>query len=56
MENNYTEIINDFFKVSDFVLIEKTKKEAIKVFEEIDKYPELLEKTKQINLDHVSPD
>jgi ATP-dependent DNA helicase RecG len=41
---------------SDFVLIEKTKKEAIKVFEEIDKYPELLEKTKQINLDHVSPD
>jgi ATP-dependent DNA helicase RecG len=41
---------------SDFALIDKTKKEAEKIFPEIDKYPELLEKTKQINLSHVSPD
>jgi ATP-dependent DNA helicase RecG len=41
---------------SDFALIEKTKREANKVFAEIDKYPQLLEKTKQINLAHVSPD
>ncbi|MGA2967801.1 MAG: ATP-dependent DNA helicase RecG [Candidatus Levyibacteriota bacterium] len=41
---------------SDFVLIDKTKREAEKIFPEIDKYPELLAKTKEINLSHVSPD
>lgn len=41
---------------SDFALIEKTKQEAVKVFAQIDKYPELLEKTKEINLENVSPD
>lgn len=41
---------------SDFALIEKTKREAEKIFPEINKYPQLLEKTKQINLAHVSPD
>jgi ATP-dependent DNA helicase RecG len=41
---------------SDFALIDKTKKEAEKIFPEIEKYPELLEKTKEINLSHVSPD
>jgi RecG-like helicase len=41
---------------SDFDLIEKTKREAVKVFAQIDKYPELLEKTESINLQHVSPD
>jgi ATP-dependent DNA helicase RecG len=41
---------------SDFALIDKTKKEAEKIFPEIEKYPQLLEKTKQINLSHVSPD
>jgi len=41
---------------SDFALIEKTKKEAIKVFAKIDKYPELLQKTNEISLEHVSPD
>lgn len=41
---------------SDFALIEKTKREAEKIFPEISKYPELLQKTKEINLEHVSPD
>jgi ATP-dependent DNA helicase RecG len=41
---------------SDFALIDKTKKEAEKIFPELEKYPQLLEKTKQINLSHVSPD
>lgn len=41
---------------SDFELIEKTKKEAVKIFKEIDKYPLLLEKVKEINLKQVSPD
>jgi ATP-dependent DNA helicase RecG len=41
---------------SDFALIDKTKKEAEKIFPEIEKYPQLLEKTKEINLSHVSPD
>jgi ATP-dependent DNA helicase RecG len=41
---------------SDFALIEKTKKEAVKVFTQIDKYPELLRKTEEINTEHVSPD
>jgi ATP-dependent DNA helicase RecG len=41
---------------SDFALIDKTKKEAEKIFPEIEKYPELLKKIKQINLSHVSPD
>lgn len=41
---------------SDYTLIEKTKNEAGKIFAQIDKYPELLEKTKEINLKHVSPD
>ncbi len=41
---------------SNFDLIEKTKKEAQKIFPEINKYPALLEKIKKINLEHVSPD
>ncbi len=41
---------------SDVALIDKTKKEAEKIFPEIEKYPELLEKTREINLSHVSPD
>jgi len=41
---------------SDFALIEKTKKEAARIFPEIEKYPELLKKTAAINLEHVSPD
>jgi ATP-dependent DNA helicase RecG len=41
---------------SDFALIEKTKKEAVKIFPEINKYPKLLQKTDSINLQHVSPD
>lgn len=41
---------------SDFALIEKTKKEAEKIFPEIQNYPELLERTSNINLEHVSPD
>lgn len=41
---------------SDFDLIEKTKKEAVKIFKKIDKYPLLLEKVKEINLKQVSPD
>ena len=41
---------------SDFSLIEKTKKEATKVYSEIEKYPELLKKTEDINLKMVSPD
>jgi ATP-dependent DNA helicase RecG len=41
---------------SDFALIDKTKKEAEKIFPELEKYPQLLEKTREINLSHVSPD
>ncbi|HYM64979.1 MAG TPA: ATP-dependent DNA helicase RecG [Candidatus Sulfotelmatobacter sp.] len=41
---------------SDFELIEKTKKEAKEIFEEIDKYPLILEKVKEINKVQVSPD
>jgi len=41
---------------SDFALIDKTKKEAEKIFPELEKYPQLLEKTSEINLSHVSPD
>jgi RecG-like helicase len=41
---------------SDFALIDKTKQEAVKIFPEINKYPELLQKTQAINLEHVSPD
>lgn len=41
---------------SDFNLIEKTKKEAIKILPKISNYPLLLEKVSQINLKPVSPD
>lgn len=41
---------------SDFDLIEKTKREAEKVFPEIDKYPLLLKKVEEINQTQVSPD
>ncbi len=41
---------------SDFELIEKTKKEAQKIFSEIDKYPTLIEKANQISLKKISPD
>lgn len=41
---------------SDFDLIEKTKREAEKIFEEIDKYPTLNKKLLEINSQNVSPD
>jgi ATP-dependent DNA helicase RecG len=41
---------------SDFNLIEKTKREANRIFSEISKYPILLEKIKEINNKTVSPD
>jgi ATP-dependent DNA helicase RecG len=41
---------------SDFNLIEKTKREAEKIFPEIDKYKELKEKIEKISLTQVSPD
>jgi ATP-dependent DNA helicase RecG len=42
---------------SDFALIEKTKKEAEKIFQELKNYPLLLEKLKSISLNkQVSPD
>ena len=41
---------------SDFALIEKTKKEAEKIFPKLSEYPLLLEKLKTITLKHVSPD
>lgn len=41
---------------SDFALIEKTKREAEKVFEDINKYPELLKKVGELNKALVSPD
>nr|MBI5455560.1 ATP-dependent DNA helicase RecG [Candidatus Levybacteria bacterium] len=41
---------------SDFNLIEKTKKEAIEILPEINKYPLLLERVNEINLKQVSPD
>jgi ATP-dependent DNA helicase RecG len=41
---------------SDLTLIEKTKKEAVKIFAQIDKYPELLEKVEILNSTPVSPD
>ena len=41
---------------SDFNLIEKTKREAIKILPQINNYPLLLEKISQINLKQVSPD
>jgi len=41
---------------SDFTLIEKTKREAQKVFKDIDKYPKLLKKVEEINQTPVSPD
>jgi ATP-dependent DNA helicase RecG len=41
---------------SDFALIDKTKKEAEKIFPEIEKYPELRNKVEKINLERVSPD
>ena len=42
---------------SDFVLIEKTKKEAEKIFPELKKYPLLEEKLKNIITNkHISPD
>ena len=42
---------------SDFSLIEKTKKEAEKIFPELDKYPLLLEKLKSLSSNkQISPD
>ena len=42
---------------SDFALIEKTKKEAEKIFQELKNYPLLLEKLKSISTNkQVSPD
>ncbi len=41
---------------SDISLIEKTKREAGRIFNEISKYPILLEKIKEINNKNVSPD
>lgn len=41
---------------SDFDLIDKTKREAEKIFPEINKYPLLLQKIEQINQTQVSPD
>lgn len=41
---------------SDYELIEKTKKEALKIFDEIEKYPELNKKIKELNTKQVSPD
>ena len=41
---------------SDSELIEKTKKEAEKVFPQILKYPGLLRKIEEVNLEQVSPD
>ena len=41
---------------SDFDLIDKTKKEAEKIFPEINKYPSLLAKVELINLTQVSRD
>lgn len=41
---------------SDISLIEKTKREANNIFNELSKYPILLEKIKEINNKNVSPD
>ncbi len=41
---------------SDFSLIEKTKKEAEKIFPTLEEYPILLKKVQNINLQQVSPD
>jgi ATP-dependent DNA helicase RecG len=41
---------------SDFDLIQKTKKEAEKIFPKLRSFPRLLEKLKNINLKQVSPD
>ncbi len=41
---------------SDFDLIDKTKKEALNIYENIDKYPKLLKRIDEINLKNVSPD
>ena len=41
---------------SDISLIEKTKREANKIFNQLSKYPILLEKIKEINNKNVSPD
>jgi ATP-dependent DNA helicase RecG len=49
----------NMLKVADFSdlnLIEKTKREASNIFNEISKYPILLEKIKEINNKTVSPD
>ncbi|OGH23681.1 MAG: ATP-dependent DNA helicase RecG [Candidatus Levybacteria bacterium RIFCSPLOWO2_01_FULL_38_13] len=41
---------------SDFELIEKTKKEAEKIFPELSKFPDLLKKINSLTLSQVSPD
>ena len=41
---------------SDFSLIEKTKREAQKIFPKLSNYPLLVEKLKTVNLKNVSPD
>ena len=41
---------------SNFVLIEKTKNDAEKIFSQLSKYPKLLEKISEINVKGASPD
>jgi ATP-dependent DNA helicase RecG len=41
---------------SDFLLIKKTKEEAVKIFKNINNYPKLLEKIESLNLKLVYPD
>lgn len=41
---------------SDFDLIKKTREVAEKILPEINKYPKLLEKVKELNISQVSPD
>ena len=41
---------------SDFALIEKTKKEAEKIFPRLRSYPLLLEKLNSITIKNISPD
>ncbi len=54
MQHGYTLLKVASF--SDFALIEKTKKEAEKIFPNLKNYPLLLEKIKNINLKQISPD
>ena len=50
---------NSFLRIaefSDFDLVDKTKREALKLSSEIEKYPNLLKKVEKINSSEVSPD